>query len=339
MRRWIALGIAFGIGLAIAAAIALAHRPAPAPDDAPRPRTAPPSAAASSPPDAAAIAHPPASLRDSEIDGDLTVGADGRFVPDRAALAFFDYFLSATGEEPLAAIRARIEAEVARRLSPAARREAMAFLDQYLAYRAEGQVLAGDAEAAGGADLERRLQWLRELRRKHFGPELAETLFGDDERATEAAIERRRVLADASLGADEKERRLAAIDAALPESVRAARAAALLPATLAEQEKALRAAGGSEGDVRALREKLVGPEAADRLAALDERRAAWARRLDAYRAERDPIARDASLDPAARDAALENLRARMFDARERIRVRTIDEVELGAPAPSAAPPP
>jgi lipase chaperone LimK len=214
----------------------------------------------------------------------------------------------------------------------------MAFLDQYLAYRAEGQVLAGDADAAGGADLERRLQWLRELRRKHFGAELAETLFGDDERATEAAIERRRVLADATLSADEKQRRVAAIDATLPEPVRAAREAALLPATLGEQEKAVRASGGSDADVRALREKLVGPEAADRLAALDERRAEWARRLDAYRAARDPIAHDAALDPAARDAALESLRARLFDARERIRVRTIDEVELGAPAPGPPPP-
>lgn len=327
MQRWIALGI----GLALVLAIALWWRDAGerslAPSDPAPPVTAIlPPAPAAAPPTA-----PPASLRESEVDGDLAVGPDGRFAPTRSALVLFDYFLSATGEEPLALLRARIEAETARRLPPAAARDAMAFLDRYLVYREDAQRVAEDERVAASADLERRLQWLRELRRRHFGPELAATLFGDDERAMEAALERRRVLGDETLSADEKQRRLAALEASLPESVRSSRAAATLPARLTEQEQALRESGGSDGDVRALREKVVGPEAADRLAELDERRAAWAARLDAYRAARDRVASNATLDPAAREAALENLRARLFDARERLRVRTIDEIEIGAP--------
>jgi lipase chaperone LimK len=333
MLRPMRTGIALGIGVALVAAIAVWRRyerdPREARDEVPIAS----SAHAAAPPVAP---EPPASLRDSEIDGELALSPDGRFVPTRDALRFFDYFLSATGEEPLAQLRARIEAAIAQRLPPPAARDALALLDRYLAYRAEAEQVASDPRVAASADLERRLQWLRELRRKHFGAALAQTLFGDEERAIEAGIERRRVLTDEALSADEKQRRLEALEATLPPAERAARETATLPARLAEQEKLLRESGGSDGDVRALRDQMVGPEAADRLAALDERRAEWTRRLDAYRAERDPIASNASLDPQAREAALENLRARLFDARERLRVRTIDEVEIGAPP---APPP
>ena len=80
-------------------------------------------------------------------------------------------------------------------------------------------------------------------------------------------------------------------------------------------------------ELRALRDSIVGPEAAERLEERDRRRAEWNTRLAAYRAERDAIRGDASLDPQARDAAIENVLARSFDARERIRVRALDEME------------
>lgn len=276
------------------------------------------------------------SLRDTEVDGALGLDANGRFLPSREAIRFFDYFLSATGEESAAQIRARIEAEIARRLPPDAARDATDLLDRYLAFRAEGARVADDDRVAASADLERRLQWIRELRRKHFGAEFAATLFGDDERAVEIAIEQRRVASDPSLSPAERAERIAVLEGSMPESARRAREAALVPARLAEQERALRENGASAGEIRALREETVGVEAADRLAALDERRAEWERRLAAYRRDRDAIAANASLDPAARDAAIETLRARDFDARERLRVRTIDEIELG-PFPAPAP--
>jgi lipase chaperone LimK len=325
---------ALAIGLALVAAVAVWRRyDAPtAPGAAPLAMTAPAAATPATPPPAA----PPASLRDSEVDGALVLSADGRFVATPDAIRFFDYFLSATGEEPLPALRARIEAAIAQRLPPPAARDAVALLGRYLAYRDAAAHIAADPRIAASADLDRRLQWLRELRREVFGAELAATLFGDEERAIEAGIERRRVIADDSLSDAEKRSRIEALEATLPPAERAARAAATLAARLAEQEKLLRESGASESEVRALREEWVGPEAADRLAALDERRAAWERRLADYRAARDPIASDASLGPDAREAALESLRARLFDAPERMRVRTIDEIELGTAPPAPA---
>jgi len=326
MRPLLAIALLAG---AIGAAILLRSHDPTSP-----PAVGAPARSAPTPPPREADADAPApSLRDTEVDGALVVDASGRFVPNREAIRFFDYYLSATGEETAAQIRARIEAEIARRLPPDAARAARDLLDRYLGFRAEGARVLDDDRVAASADLERRLQWVRELRRKHFGAELAETLFGEDERAVEIAIEQRRVAADPSLTPEERTARIAALEASMPESARKAREAALLPARLAEQERALRDAGGTDAEIRALREDAVGVEAADRLAALDARRAEWERRLGAYRRERDAITADASLDPAARDAALETLRARDFDARERLRVRTIDEIELGSTPP------
>jgi lipase chaperone LimK len=269
----------------------------------------------------------PSSLRDTEIDGALTLDADGRFVPDRGALALFDYFLSATGEQPAAALRAHVVAEIERRLPPDAAREAEAFLDRHLAYREAARRLGEDERLALGSDLERRLQWLRELRREHFGAALSERLFGDDERAVEIALERQRVAADPALSPEARRARIDALEAELPDAMRRARAAAVLPLRLHRDEAALRAAGADDTTIRALREASVGAEAADRLTALDERRAAWQARVDAYRAERAELDADASIEPAERAALHDAVRARHFDATEQLRVRALDETD------------
>lgn len=277
--------------------------------------------------DAASAPAPPDSLRDTESDGSLTLGADGHFVPDRGALALFDYFLSATGEEPAPTLRARIVAEIAQRLPPDAAREAEAFLDRYLGYREAARRISEDDRLALGADLERRLQWLRELRREHFGAALAERLFGDEERSIEIALERRRIAWDASLTPEERRTRIEALEAELPDAARRARAETTLPLRLHQQEAALRESGADAATIRTLREESVGIEAADRLAELDARRAAWQGRVEAYRAERAAIEGDPSIDTAERDAQVEALRARRFDPTERLRVQALDDIE------------
>lgn len=333
----VALGVAVatGIGFAFYASrpfeAAAPTRPGPeASEPAPEATVAPPSTRHVTPTET-----PPESLRDSEIDGALARDTDGRFAPDRGALALFDYFLSATGEQPLPVLRARIVTEITRRLPPAAAREAESFLDRYLAYRDAAREMGADDRLASGSDLERRLQWLGELRREHFGAALAERLFGDDERSVALAIERRRVSADPALSPEERRARIDALEAELPASTRRARAEAVLPLQLQQDEAALRAAGADAAAIRALREARVGSEAADRLDALDARREAWDLRVAAYRSERLALEEAEPLEAAEREAAIETLRARHFDATEQIRVRALDEMETTPPQDAA----
>jgi lipase chaperone LimK len=314
---WLALGAPGGPGAR------------PARDEAPARAAVPSRAGVEAAGALGAPAPLPGSLEGTEPDGGLARDADGRFVPTRDALDLFDYYLAASGEEPDGAIRARIEAAIAARLADPA--PALALLDRYLAYREAARALFFDENAAE-LPLERRLQRIRELRREHFGAELAEALFGEEEARWRVDVERLRVSRDPALGEEERAARLAALEAELPEAVREARDAATAAIALRRDEARLRAAGGSDAEVRALREARFGPEAAERLAALDRTRAEWDARVAEYRAERDRVAARES-DPAARAAALAALRDARFEGPERLRVEALERMEADGARP------
>src|SRR4030095_1228876 len=84
----------------------------------------------------------PASLRGTSVDGGLAADAAGHFVPTPDARRFFEYFFTASGEEPEATIVARIRAAIDRRLAPDAAREAERLLERYLDYRARARAYA-----------------------------------------------------------------------------------------------------------------------------------------------------------------------------------------------------
>jgi lipase chaperone LimK len=283
-----------------------------------RPFAAPPGVSAATPPSL------PESLAGTEPDGELRVDVDGHFVADAATRAFFDYYLAAAGEQSLHSLRAQIVSAIEARLPPAAALEAVAALDAYLDYRRRSRRLVEDGTVP--EDLGERLELLRRVRREALGPELAEAFFGLEEATVAADLARREILSRADLGPAERERLLWENEQALPEPVRAARARALLPVRLQEDEAALRAAGGNDEDVHALRRDMVGSEAAERLAELDREEAAWQARLDDFRMERSAIEADPGLDQAQRDARLRTLLEERFTVNERLRVGAIEQI-------------
>jgi len=316
----------------------------PVGDRAAQPRTGGPAAAgrASAPAVAAAAATTeptalalPGSLDGTEADGAVTADAAGHLVIDLELRRLFDHFLAATGEEPLAQIRARIVAALGARLPPTAAAEAVAILDRYLAYRDAARRLApmpGDAKAG--------LDQVHALRARLFSPEVARAFFADEEAGIYAALARRDVLADTALPAAERDRRLAEIDARLPVAVRDARAAATAPLDEMAREQALRAAGAGDSQIAAVRAANLGAEAAARLADLDRARAAWDARLAQFRTARTALLADPALEDAERRRRIDALLERSFTAEERIRIEAIDRISAASAtsATSAAPP-
>lgn len=270
----------------------------------------------------------PASLRGTDVPGGFVVDDEGhlRVTPD--ILELFEYFFSATGEEPDEQIRRRIEAEIHARLSPPAREEAIALLDAYLLYREQARELF----EAGGGDLplEIRFQRIRELRRAAFGSADAEILFGPEEDRIRIELERRRVATDPALSPEERKSRLEALDAKLPTEAVEARAAARAALELRRDEARLRAEGAGEAEIQALRERRFGPEASARLAALDRERAAWQRRVTEWQELRRRLEQTLSDDPAALAEALEAARAERFSEAEAIRLRALERIEAEA---------
>lgn len=258
----------------------------------------------------------PRSLRGTRIDGGLAVDASGRFVATPDARRLFDYFLATAGEEPAADIRARIVAVIDRRLSGDAARDATALLDRYLAYRERARHTTTRED-------------LLAARRETLGPD-ADALFADVTPLEDMAVEAARIANDPSLGPDERAARRAALEAQLPEPLRETRAQALAPLNLIAEESALRAAGASPDEIRALRERMTGADAADRLEALDRARADWDARVASYREARAAIEADSSLPADARAQAIDDLIAARFTGPERMRVVALDRIAAGA---------
>ena len=253
------------------------------------------------------------SLQGTRPDGAVQVAADDTVMADARLIELFDYYLATVGEKTPEAVRAEIERELDRTLRPAAAAGARRVLARYIAYRQALVALSSDPRLVGpdAAALQRRLAALRNVRAQYFNARELAAIFGREDAANADALARLQIRDDAALSPQQKRERLAALDAALPADVRAAREAPLKIAHVEEDAARLRAQGGSTDDVFRLRAEAFGADAAQRLADVDREEAAWKARIDAYLAERRS-ARD--------DAALAALRNRMFSPEEQRRL-------------------
>ena len=83
----------------------------------------------------------------------------------------------------------------------------------------------------------------------------------------------------------------------------------------------MRAQGASQDDIYRMRAAALTPEAAARLAEVDQEEAAWKSRIASYLAERkSTLATSVKLSDAERDTALQQLRQARFTADEQKRL-------------------
>ncbi len=253
------------------------------------------------------------SLQGTRPDGAVHVAPDDSIVADAQLIELFDYYLSTVGEKSPAEVRAEIERELDRTLRPPSAAAAKRVLARYIAYRQALAGLQADRRLTGqdAAALKRRLNALRGLRAQYFSQREIAAIFGREDAANADALARLEIREDRTLGAQQKQARLAALDEALPADVRAAREAPLKIVRVQEEAERLRAGGAGEEDVFRLRAEAFGVDAAQRLADLDREEAAWRRRIDAYLAERRGL-RD--------EAQIAALRRRLFSEEEQRRV-------------------
>ncbi|HEY0193784.1 MAG TPA: lipase secretion chaperone, partial [Kofleriaceae bacterium] len=193
----------------------------------------------------------------------------------------------------------------------------------YLGYREAARDLA---PALDKHDVLAELDRIHDLRARWFTTPVREAFFADEEAALRNAVARRDVLQDKALTEAERQAKLAALEAQLPAADRAARAAATAPIDQMARDAELRAQGASEAAIAAARAAKLGPEAAQRLAALDQARAAWDDRLAAFRAARAALLADGSLSDDERQARVAALLASSFTPQEQLRVAAIEHL-------------
>ena len=303
--------------------------PTPARSFAGGPDTAPASRLPATQPHAgasSAVASPssakqlPASFSGTQVDGVFQLDEQGNLRITRDIVQIFDYFLSAIGEETLAQSIERLQAHIRNQLPAPAEAQALALLEQYLDYKRQLVLLERDLPQLPSLDaLKQREMAVQALRARLFSSEAHQAFFAAEESYNLFTLERLAIQRDDNLDANAKGEALDRLRDGLPEELQAS----VLPqlhSELRSQTSALQAAGGSAAQVQALRQQLVGNQAASRLQALDQQRQSWKQRLQRFQQEKSAIDHHPGLSPADKQAAIQHLAQEQFDERERLRL-------------------
>jgi lipase chaperone LimK len=260
------------------------------------------------------------SLRGTEPDGGVSVGFGGHLKPDMALRHLFDYYLVLLGETDLAGIRSLLHDDLLHsQLDLPLIDEVMASFDRYTRYQQAAVALANQP----GLPMDQQLAQVIALRRQMLGDETAEAFYGDEQRRQQQSLQRLAIQSDASLSPSEKARRLQALDAALPAAEQEAQAQVSLGTTVQAQTDAFDAAQTDADTRHAERAQLFGDAAADRLQQLDQSRAQWQARLDAYAQQSRAIQADSTLTSAQQQAALQQLLTSSFHGGEQVQVQAM----------------
>lgn len=290
-------------------------------------------AAASTPAAAAASADAgsgasalPTSLAGSSAPH-LPLDAHGHLAKTRAVRDFLDYCLSAQHELSAQALDALVTREIAAQLDgTVAQGEALDVWKRYRAYFAELAKLPDGGVPGNKFDLavlQLALDQRASIASRTLG-DWAEPFFGAEQQRQRYDLERLKIVRDASLTDAQKAARLAALEQQLPLDQRAEQAREKQQNDAISRIAQLQKSGASADEMRAQLAQSLGPEAAERVAKMQQANDAWRAKYDEYAAQRAQI--DAQqLSPQDRDAQIAQLRQRYFtQPGEALRAASLD---------------
>ncbi|WP_428311915.1 lipase secretion chaperone [Hydrocarboniphaga sp.] len=249
--------------------------------------------------------------QDADVDGDIRVDAQGRVIGDVALRQLFDYLLSANGQLDAAQMRAKLRAlAAARGLNEAQIAQLETLFGHYYDYAVALQGLRPVSDDPG--DLRAAMAQRDRLRRDMLGSEVAAGFFADTEALDAYAMQQMEIRRDPALSDAQRRQRLDELREQAPQAEIESSEASRTVAELAAHTDQLRRAGASEAQLQAYREQRVGVEAAARLQALDQQRAAWDQRMQSLRAQRSLIVASRGLSDQDKQREIDALIARDF---------------------------
>lgn len=268
----------------------------------------------------------PSSFSGTTVDGVFRVDDEGNLIISEDIRRIFDYFLAAVGEEPLRASVDRLRAYIAAQLPADAREHALSLLNQYLDYKRELILLERDLPQLANLDaLRQREAAVQALRARMFDAETQQAFFGREEAYNHFTLQRLSIVHDSRLDDAAK---AAAVDQ-LRDSLPAQMQDMVLPQLqndLRRQTAQLRAAGANAGQIRQLRQQLVGAEATQRLEALDQQRQTWKKRIAQYSRDKAAIENNPGMSDIDKRAAIALLATENFNEREQLRLEAAEQL-------------
>lgn len=272
----------------------------------------------------------PASLEGTDVPDGLLVDGNGNLIISTSLRDVFDYFLSTLGEEDIDTIVARLRAYIAHQLPASAAAEANRILDNYLAFR---ESLVDLVPAGGQINEQLDIQAVRQQqdairaqRQQFLSADVEQAFYAAEDQWNDFGLDRLAVLQDESLSTEQRAERLSELRESLPGELQADVDAVLRYQDLQALTAQLEQEGGTDADLRLLREQVVGPEAADRLEAVEAQRAQFQTRINQWLAQRDTLLADENLALGDRQQQVSQLREQQFSEEELIRVTTLERL-------------
>ena len=254
------------------------------------------------------------------MEGNLLVANEG-------LRELMDFFLTLTGEQDPARIRALFAAAATAQCAAVCAEQALAIYDHYLDYLQAVTTASGDLRSTD--DLRSRLQQVADIRSEFLGDSIAKSLFAAEDAYDNLRIAQWEIRTQSTLSAAEKNQALDALEINLPPDLAAREQEKALLRSVRNLNRTLEEQQQDAAGRFAARAALLDVAAAERLQALDERRAQWDQRYQAYRQELAAID-NAALDATDRESGIEQLRLRYFSAQESARVAALDRIRYGA---------
>ncbi len=285
--------------------------------------------------------HLPHSLAGTQPPPGLIIDAQGHLVISHKLRMFFDYFLSALGEEPLSTIEARVKAYMASSLPHGADLEAEHIFHDYLNYLMALQKLSAQTSATvptQGSSLDMhmwasQLQEKRQLRASYLTPQVIQAFYGDEDAYDDYTLQRWEIAQDTSLSATEKSEQQKELLDRLPASMQQNMAAMQRLQNVQQSDADCRKRGCSAAQLHAERVAEVGEAAAERLDAMDAENTAWQQRVQGFLQQRQQILASPSYSPEDKQAQIEQLQSQQFTPNERLRLAAYTPVSTKAATP------
>ncbi len=273
----------------------------------------------------------PSSLRGTRIPAAFELDPDGHLIVTSSIKSVIEYFLSATGEEPIGTIIERIKEFFTQQLEDPARSEALEVLTQYIAYKESLSVLetnlAENVKLAGkSSDYLTMFQYRRDARKNNLSPEVYEAFFADEDKEDSYTASVLEIQNNQALTAEEKRAQSIAMEALLPPQEQAVKQAERTRENLKQNIQTARATGASEEEIFQMRSEVYGYEAAERFAAADAKKAQWEARYQSYRSKKQSILNNEGLSNTDKANEIQTMQNELFNSREQRRLSTLDRL-------------
>ncbi|MBL8321693.1 MAG: lipase secretion chaperone [Acinetobacter sp.] len=267
------------------------------------------------------------SQQDTEINCQIRLDGAQRLIVNEQTRNCFEYFITQYGEKSIDQIKQDFGAYIRQSYKEPALSQILALWSRYIDYRERlGGLQAPDISQDDPQYYRAIYAGMQNLRKQFFSGYEIEGLFGAENTYHEYTLKRMEVMNDKTLNEGEKAGKLKALFDELPQDWKENLEQLNKLEDLRKLTADIKARGGSAEEIRQMRTSLAGPEAAQRLEALDTQRADWKNKVNGYLAERDSIMQS-GMSNDAKQKAVQQLRGQHFQTREeQLRASTFESV-------------